>query len=118
MVYLQFCLDLGMAPTKLPPRNLGIVVPNRRRFRAQVKLNGITEAGPLRTREADAGADLALVRACQTSEEIPALLARLRAEAGMAPTKLSPRKLGTFASNRNCFRVCPMVQCFVRLPTS
>ena len=85
-----------MAPTKLSPRKLGTVAPNRCRFRAQVKLNGIVEAGPLRTREADADADLALVRACQTREEIPALLARLRAEAASsnAPPVAAPRASG------------------------
>ena len=85
-----------MAPTKKSPRKIGIVAPNRGRFRAQVKLNRKHEAGPRRTREADANADLALVRACQTREEIPALLARLRAGAASsnAPPVAAPRASG------------------------
>ena len=66
---------------KRAPGELGSVAPNHNRFRVQVLLNGITGTGPLRTREVDAHADLALVRACQTREEIPAFLALLRAEA-------------------------------------
>ena len=83
-----------MAPTKKSPRKLGFVV--KLGFRAQVKLNRKHEAGPRRTREADANADLALLRACQTREEIPALLARLRAEAvsGNAPPVAAPRAFG------------------------
>ena len=93
VVYSQFCLDLGMAPAKVSPRKLGIVATHYRRFRAQVKLNRIVERGPPRTREADADADLALVRACETREEIPALLAGLRVEAASsnAPLVAAPR---------------------------
>ena len=85
-----------MAPAKSSPRKLGSVAPDRRRFRARVWLNGKHQKGPRRTRGADAGADLALVRACQTREEIPALLLRLRAGAASsnAPPLAAPRASG------------------------
>ena len=41
VVYSQFCLDLGMAPTKLSPRKIGTVAPNYSRFRSQVKLHDV-----------------------------------------------------------------------------
>ena len=81
-----------MAPPKRAPGELGTVARNRNRFRVQVRLSGITGTGPLRTTEADARADLVLVRACQTREEIPAFLALLRAEA-------APMKFGTVVPN-------------------
>ena len=93
-----------MVPPKRAPGKLGTVARNRNRFRVQVRLNGITGTGPLRTTEADARADLVLVRACQTREEIPALLARLRRDAGMVPTVVPPRKLGTVVANKRRFR--------------
>ena len=94
----------GSMPPKLSPRKLGAVVANKRRFRVQVVLNRTVEAGPLRAREADAVADLALARACRARVEIPALLARLRTDAGMAPTVVSPRKRGTVVANKRRFR--------------
>ena len=66
---------------KRTPGKLGTVALIRNRFRVQVKLNGIIVTGPLRTAKADAHADMDLVRACQTREEMPAFLALLRAEA-------------------------------------
>ena len=87
-----------MAPPKLPPRKLGTVAPSKNSFRAEVRLDGITEIGPRRARRADACADLALVRACQTREEIPAFLALLRAE-------VAHGKLGGVVRNRRGFRV-------------
>ena len=41
VVYLQFCLDLGMSPAKLSPRKLGTVAPNYSRFRSQVELHDV-----------------------------------------------------------------------------
>ena len=76
-----------MAPPKLSPRKLGTVVANKSRFRAQVMLNRIVEAGPLRAREADADADLALVRECPARGDIPGLLASLRAEAAVSDAR-------------------------------
>ena len=70
-----------MAPTRKSPRKLGRVASNRGRFRVRLRLNPKEEDGPWRTREAAANADLALVIVCLTREEIPRLLARLRAEA-------------------------------------
>ena len=69
---------------KLSPRKPGTVVRNKDNFRVQVKLNGIVHAGPARSWEADANADLDLARACREREEIPTLLGRLRDEARMA----------------------------------
>ena len=85
-----------MAPPKLPPRKLGTVAPNKNGFRAEVRLGSILAAGPRRTREVVANADLALVRACQARKEIPRLLARLRAEAASsnAPPVAAPRASG------------------------
>ena len=68
---------------KLSPRKLGTVVRNKDNFRVQVKLNGIVHAGPDRSWEADANADLDLAQACREREEIPTLFACLRAEVSM-----------------------------------
>ena len=96
-----------MAPPKRAPGKLGTVARNRNRFRVQVRLNGITGTGPLRTTEADARADLALVRARQTREEIPVFLGRLRGEA--APRNVPPaatsQAFGSVQRHGNRFRV-------------
>ena len=84
---------------------LGNIASNKRRFRAQVWLNGAVQAGPLRPRAVDAKADLAMVRACPTRDAIPAVLSRLRAEAARTPGRLPLAKLGTVTLNRNRFRV-------------
>ena len=83
-------------PPKLSPRKLGAVVANKRRFRVQVVLNRTVEAGPLRAREADAVADLALLRDCRARDDIPKVLASLRAA---APVR-DARGAGIVAPNR------------------
>ena len=88
--------EAARTPGRLPPAKLGTVALHRNRFRAQVVLNGRIASGPLRTREADADADLALVRLCPARGDIPALLASLRADAnvGAAPRDSSSRPSG------------------------
>ena len=54
-------VDAATAPRRLQLAKFGTVAIIRNRFRAQVLLNAFAESGPLRTREEDAGADLALV---------------------------------------------------------
>ena len=61
-------------------------------------MDGVVDAGPDRPREVDANGDLELARACRAREEIPTVLARLRAGARMA-------RLGSVYGHKRRFRV-------------